>query len=126
MQSVNVFSTPICVDAISSERWSSSTQGYCMCLTRSHCQLFGHWLTTKGDWLSIRDYELLQGIPPGLIDYEGAVKPRSYAAMLGNAMSMNVLMALVPCVLHAAGLIDEAALAVFRAQTALYLEHLGL
>ena len=80
-----------------------------MTLTKSRCQDFGHWLTSQGRYLDLDDYSKLQGYDPDMLDFPGAgVKPSQGAAMLGNAMSLNILEFVLPELLHSAGLISSS------------------
>ncbi len=95
------------MDTAASDAWVTGSVGTVMTLTKSHCEAFSHWLSTKGDFLDVDDYTLLQGLARNSFDWEGAgVSRRRYAGMLGNSMAGNVLDFLVPYALHAAGLVS--------------------
>lgn len=101
----NPFELAICVDMGASAKWATSHMDYSMTLSKSRCEQFGHWVTCKGGPLTLYDYMLLQGYPFGIFNFDG-ISQRQAAAMIGNAMSFNVLVALLPQVLHSGGLID--------------------
>ena len=103
----NPFTTPVCVDTACSKNWVTSSAGTVVTLTKSHCQSFSHWLSTKGAHLTVDDYMRLQGMQADSIDWQGAgVTQGRFAGMLGNAMSGNVLDFLLPGALRAAGLVS--------------------
>ena len=105
---INPFSTPVCVDTGSTAKWVTSSVGYVMTLTKSHCEAFSYWLSTKGDYLDVDDLVRLQGLDADALDWQGAgVRRRKFAGMLGNAMSANVLEFLIPCALKSAGMVSS-------------------
>ena len=105
---INPFIRPVCIDTGNSEEWMHHSVDHVMTLTRTHCQSFSHWCTSKGAFLTVQDYMRLQGLDPCSIDYESAgLSSRDVAGMLGNCMSGNVLEFLLPCVLHSAGFISK-------------------
>ena len=115
---INPFVRPVCIDTGNSEKWMHHSVDHAMTLTRTHCQSFSHWCTTKGAFLTVHDYMRLQGLDPCSIDYEGAgLSSRDVAGMLGNCMSGNVLEFLLPRVLHAAGFISDRKIKSFEART---------
>ena len=106
---LNPFVTGLCIDCGSSDKWVGSAVEHAMTLTKSRCQDFGHWLTSQGRYLDLDDYSKLQGYDPDMLDFPGAgVKPTQGAAMLGNAMSLNILEFVLPELLHSAGLISSS------------------
>ncbi|CAE7611385.1 ngoBIM [Symbiodinium necroappetens] len=105
---LNPFEIPVCIDARSSEEFSHSTLDHTMTLTKSRCGGFGHWLSTRGDFLSCTDYCLLTGMDPAKLRWRSAgLTDVQFAQMLGNAMSQNVLEFLIPPALSAAGFITD-------------------
>ena len=79
-----------------------------MTLTKSHCEAFSYWSSSKGDFLDVDDYTRLQGLDVGDLDWQGAgVTRRQFAGMLGNAMAANVLEFVIPCALKSAGMISN-------------------
>ena len=99
---INPFVRPVCIDTGNSEKWQHSTVDHVMTLTRSHCQSFSYWLTSKGGFLDVNDFIRLQGMAPEDVDYKAAgLKDRDVAGMLGNSMSANVLQFLLPSMLQA-------------------------
>jgi DNA (cytosine-5)-methyltransferase 1 len=71
------------------------------CLTHSRTQ--GHWLTNRGRYLHVVEAMRLQGFPLDYIVPE-EISSRQFFAMLGNSMCIDVLVAILECVLPAAGL----------------------
>ena len=122
------FQTPIVVDCAASESWCTSTPDVMMTITKSHAQNFGHWVSTKGDYLDVTDYMRLQGLLPGhglcalhffevshhpmpspgdLLWQEAGISSQSVAGMLGNAMSANVIEIVLVHALFSAELISD-------------------
>ena len=78
-------------------------------LTRTRCSGFGYWASTKGGRLSVYDFTLLQGFQPQDLPMKTiGVTPAQLAAALGNAQSLNVVIALLPRVLWLARVITNA------------------
>ena len=61
----------------------------------------------------------LQGFPSDLIPWVALKIPsRKFGAMMGNAMTLPVMLTLLPIVLHLAGKIDMAQAAVLKGRAA--------
>ena len=92
-----------------SDAWSHASVDFSMTLTKSACSRFGHWLTSEGRFLDVRDYAMLQGFDPDKLDFAGAkIAPRAAASMLGNAMSLNVVESVLPHLLYSAGWLTDS------------------
>ena len=105
---INPFEVPVVIDVGSTTSYSSSKINGSPCLTRSRCQNFGYWISTKGNYISLDEMLNLQGLDAHDVGYKPAGIPEPVmAAMLGNAMSMNVLQRLIPRVLFHAKLITQ-------------------
>jgi DNA-cytosine methyltransferase len=100
---------PCFVDTSATTSRSSAMVGCCPCLTATRCaSSSGHYLTTKHGMLTLREMCRFQGLPPTRFDVVAAGVPLpKFAHCIGNAMSVNVLMRILPRLLHSAGLIDE-------------------
>ena len=102
---INPFERCLIIDAGSSLGWSSSQIDRSMTLTRTRCDGFGYWCSTKGGHLSTEDFCRLQGFTPAMVSWrQHGISDRNMAAAIGNSMSVNVLSHLLPNVLVAAGL----------------------
>ena len=108
---VNPFLTPVIVDCNSSARFAASGVGHCPCLTHSRAsQANGYWCSTKGDYLNVGELAAFQGVNLAELDWEGAgVTKGQLGGMLGTAMSLNVLLQLLPRVLYQALFLDKRA-----------------
>jgi hypothetical protein len=105
---INPYRTPVCVDTGGTPAWVYTSVGRVMTLTKSHCEAFSYWSSSKGDFLDVDDYTRLQGLDVGDLDWQGAgVTRRQFAGMLGNAMAANVLEFVIPCALKSAGMISN-------------------
>ena len=83
-------------------------RGCCPCITRSRGGT-GFYVPSRGRRLTLKERLRLQGLPTSIVKYRDGITDRQLGQMIGNAMSGNVLCALAPCVLIAAGLpIDSA------------------
>ena len=77
-------------------------------MTRTRCGSFGYWCSTKGGRLTVNDFIRLQGfdttdLPRKILKVSAA----ELAGALGNSMSLNVVMKVLPRVLFAASLITR-------------------
>ena len=76
------------------------------CLTRSRAGAGGYWITTTAGLLTTREMLRLQGLPEHLINAAelAGISERQLRQMIGNAMSVNVLVILLGRLLPAMGL----------------------
>lgn len=118
----NPFTTSICIDAAASKSWSSSRVEETPTLTKTRCQQFGYWVSSKGGPLSIEEMMHLQGLSVVSCDWQSSGVTRSqFAGCLGNAMSLNVLCYLLPEAMEASQLVTpQRAKALRRRATALF------
>lgn len=79
--------------------------GCCPCITRARGGT-GFYVPSRGRRLTVKEQLRLQGLPTVILNHRQGVTDRQLGQMIGNAMSGNVLCALVPCVLEAAGLVQ--------------------
>ena len=55
---INVFTEPICIGTGSSDAWAHPAVGHVMTMTKSHCESFHYWLTTKGGYLDLQGHDV--------------------------------------------------------------------
>ena len=110
-QGVNPCTSPVCIDLGNSDKFGKTiTVGRVNTLTKSHCERFEYFVSTYG-FLNLSDFIRLSGYDPNMMDFvKAGVAPRAAAAMLGNCMSGNMLLLLLPAVLHAGGIINDTEL----------------
>ena len=73
------------------------------CLTQSRTRGYGHWLVHRCRFMTTREMFKLQGLDPNRWACPGHVSDTHFRACLGNAMSGNVLKAVLLAVLEAIG-----------------------
>ena len=84
---------------------------------------FGYWVTTKGGHLTAAEMSRLQGFPDWLIPWRAiGVTDRQYAMMMGNAMTLTVVMGFMPELLYSAGKIGHATYQELARKAKLFLE----
>ena len=91
-----------CIDHGSSPRRCGYMKDKLMCMTRSRPR--GHWITSHGRVMNLDEMHRCQGMKRDRS--KQVVTDRQMGALLGNAMSQNVLERLLCKVLPAAGLVD--------------------
>ena len=75
------------------------------CLTRTRAGCGGYWITGVDGLLTTREMLRLQGLPECLTMIEtAAVSERQFCQMIGNAMSVHVIVAISSRLLPALGL----------------------
>ena len=76
------------------------------CITATLGKNKGLYISTKGAPIDTTDLACLQGLPKDFFDHIGCgVSATHYGHQLGNAVSCNVMMRVLPAALKAAGLI---------------------
>jgi site-specific DNA-cytosine methylase len=100
----NVSSTPVALDIFASK--ARTMVGKVPCLTRTRAGSGGYWITGANGLLTTREMLRLQGLPECLIKIAetAGVSERQLCQMIGNAMSVNVLVAILSRLLPALGL----------------------
>lgn len=100
-------------DVGASPRFASTMSDCCPCLTKSRGRT-GHFLIDEGRFTSVVEMGALQGLPEDavncMIEAADKVANSGSAAVgqaLGDSMSLNVLMRLLPRVLLSAGLVTQ-------------------
>ena len=108
-EGVNPFERAVFVASGSSPTFCNSSVDTCMTITRSEAQRSGYWCSIKGGFLETVDIARLQGYRDGLIPWQQlGISDAQAGGLLGNAMSLNVLLHLLPGVLYAGGFTSEA------------------
>jgi DNA (cytosine-5)-methyltransferase 1 len=100
---------PLCFDVFASKKRAAQVRpmvGLVPCLTRTRAGCGGYWVTGVNRLLTTREMLRLQGLPHQFIEYAAAanVSDRQLRQMIGNGMSVNVLVAILSRVLPAVGL----------------------
>lgn len=108
------------LDIGSSAKWQSKMVGACPCLTRSRCLQKGYYLPHKLRRLTGHECARLQGVPVALYDNMKTFLMKKFTKFstpdsaekqimgaLGDSMSVNVLMRILPRALEAANLIPS-------------------
>ena len=100
----NVPSTPVALDIFASK--PRTMIGKVPCLTRTRAGSGGYWITGVNGLLTTREMLRLQGLPECLIKIAktAGVSERQLCQMIGNAMSVNVLVVILSRLLPALGL----------------------
>jgi DNA-cytosine methyltransferase len=112
---MNVFTTPIIISTGHSEEFAHSEKNIAMTITKSEATRRGYWCTTKGGFLDADEIALLQGFPCGLIPWrELKISEPQYCGMMGNAMTLPVIVCLLPALLLAGGKVDAATASELR------------
>ena len=96
------------IDVYASQRFAQVQVGVCPCITKTRAAQGGFYVTHKHRMTTARELGRMQGWPTSTIDHllkHGATIPK-VAGCIGNGMSVNVILRLLPRVLRAAGLIN--------------------
>ena len=110
--------TPCVVDVHSSARFASAMASCSPALTASRCVQNGHYIASRNGLMFLEEMCRLQGIHPLKVDNIvsfiaqefGAAKALTVAKhAIGNAMSVNILMCILPRLLSSSGLISSSA-----------------
>ena len=108
-QGVDMAKATVLVDLSASSKFSSFRVGGSPCLTASRGKVGGYYITNRRRMTTIQEMGRLQGFPTKMTDtlLQRGAKPSALGHAYGNAMSVNVLMRLIPRVAWAAGLIPD-------------------
>ena len=99
---------PVVEDIGASEHFRSHRVQACPCITKSRASQLGYWCSTKGGRLTVEELALLQGFMPTTIKWKSlGISDKKFAGCLGNAQSLNVVVALLPYALYMAKIIDK-------------------
>ena len=104
---INPFVQPLIIDCKTTPQWPSYGVGSAPCLRSCHCrQANAYWCSTKGGFLEVEDLAWLQGVEPADCDWKSAkISKGQFGGLVGNAMSVNILVQLLPRLLHQARLV---------------------
>ena len=96
---------PLTTPAVCSagDRRSSMMLGRSPCLTRARATEGGHWLIHRGRWMTTREIFMLQGLNPDRWRLPEGVTEAHLRSCAGNAMSGNVIKAVLMSVLTSLG-----------------------
>ena len=98
---INPFSTPVVVDMDCSESYRQYKIAECPTLTRSRAASMMYWCSTKGAPLNVTEMAALQGFGSTDFDWKSAgVTASQFAGCLGDAQSLNLVMAIIPHMLY--------------------------
>ena len=100
----NAVSDPVALDIFASR--ARTMVGKVPCLTRTRAGSGGYWITGVNGLLTTREMLRLQGLPETFIQIAeaAAVSEPQLRQMIGNAMSVNVLVTILSRLLPALGL----------------------
>jgi len=87
------------INARSTMERAHAKLGISHCLSRSRPR--GHWVTSRGRWMTLRELARLQGLPD---TFKWPCSVVEGGQMVGNAMAVDVLVHLLPEVFRAASL----------------------
>ena len=106
---IDMTQTTVLVDLSASQKFASFRVGACPCLTASRGKVGGYYISNQRRMTSIQEMGRLQGFPTKLTDtlLQRGAKPALLGHAYGNAMSVNVLMRIIPRVAWAAGLLGD-------------------
>ena len=97
------------VDIHASRQYVTVKQDACPCITATRGRQQGFLILTQNRLTSIQELGRLQGFPTCVIDKLCRDKQSSIVGhALGNAMAVNILVRILPRLLHSAGLLPEA------------------
>jgi DNA (cytosine-5)-methyltransferase 1 len=102
----NVSSEHIALDIFASPARARAVVGKVPCLTLTRAGTGGYWITGVNGLLTTREMLRLQGLPDKFIQIAetAGVSERKLRRMIGNAMSVNVLVTILQRLLPACGL----------------------
>ena len=106
---VNPFITPVFVNSGASAQRANYSVNMMMTVTRTEAGRQGYWCTLKGGFLEPDELARFQGFPDGFLDWRRlGIRSSDYSALLGNAMTFNVILRLLPGLLMASGYVTDA------------------
>lgn len=105
---VDPLKTPIAIDIDCSVGYRVWGKNSCKTLTKSRGQSGGPWISSRGRRLTLKELMKIQGFADGDIPWEQAgLTACQVSAMLGDAVSINVLAPVIAAVLYSSGLVNE-------------------
>ena len=108
-EGVNPFQSFVFITSGASQSRCNHMVDCCMTITRTEGERQSIWCTGKGGFLEPHELAMLQGFPDGFLDWKSlGIRQSKFGALIGNAMTLNVLLHLIPNMLRAAGSLTEA------------------
>ena len=105
---LNCFKTPIIITTGASKAHSSSMVDRMMTLTKTEAGRRGYWCTWKGGFLEKHELARMQGYPDKLIPWDDlGLSAHQVGKLMGNAMTLTVVMNVLPELLRASGKISQ-------------------
>ena len=105
---VNPYEAPVFISSGASSSRCNYMVGQCMTITRTEALRQGFWCTTKGGFLEPHEVARFQGFPDNFLDWRSlGITDSHFCALLGNAMTFNVLLHLLPSLLRASGSVSN-------------------
>jgi hypothetical protein len=98
----------IVTDTRSSRKFARASVDKFMCITAEKGRAYGMWISTSGRQVTSEDFLEMHGMPVRFFE-PGAcgVSSSKFGQMLGETISLNVLMRYIPPALYSAGLIER-------------------
>ncbi len=91
---------PCILDVMASRAFGNGMVRCSPCFTASRCAQCSHYISTEKGMMTLREMCRLQGLPPDRIPYQSVASKRTFGHAVGNAMSINVLMRVLPDLLY--------------------------
>lgn len=105
---VNPLEIPIAIDIDCSKKFRTWGNNVCKTLTKARGQSGGPWISSRGRRTTLKELMKIQGFEEGDIPWaQAGLAPREVKAMLGDAVSINVLGPVIAEVLYSSGLVKE-------------------
>lgn len=105
---VNPFETCVFITSGASQSRCNHMVDTCMTITRTEGIRQSIWCTQKGGFLEPHELAMLQGFPEGFLDWKTlGILQSQFGGLIGNAMTLNVLLHLIPNTLKADGHLTE-------------------
>jgi hypothetical protein len=99
----------IFVDAQAGQPFTSSQLRVCPCITKSRGGTHGFYIISLRRWMTIHEIAGFQGMPTWITDrfLQRGVSEVVLGRALGDAMSLNILMRILPRALMASGVLTK-------------------
>ena len=98
------------IDAHAGKKFRNMMEGVVPCITRTRGGTGGHYVTKLDRFLTVYEMGALQGLPTDAVAKMLEASGNDHAGLgraLGDAMSINVLMRILPKVLFTSGLVAK-------------------
>ena len=118
---LNPFSSPVVIASGASKSRCNKMVGMIMTITKTEAARGGYWCTTKGGFLDLDEMARLQGFWTGFLPWtELHLSEAQFGGLIGNAMSLNILMHLLPPLLLSSGYITQSEFQALKVKAAVY------